>query len=121
MKAVGLWSALALILLSPSAAWAYRPFVSTDAAVADTHELEIELGYFSLQRSREGDVFTVPQLVLNYGFYKDWELVGEFSLEKPPGTDVQLTEFDLSLKSVLKEGVLQNQPGVSLAVEAEAL
>ena len=31
-------------LLLPTCAWAYRPFVSTDAAVADPKEVEIELG-----------------------------------------------------------------------------
>jgi hypothetical protein len=39
---------LLVILLFPAWAWAYRPFVSTDAAVADPKEFEIELGYFNL-------------------------------------------------------------------------
>jgi hypothetical protein len=35
-----------LLLVMPPNAWTYRPFVSTDAAVADPQEVEIELGYF---------------------------------------------------------------------------
>ena len=40
------------ILLFPAWAWAYRPFVSTDTAVADPKECEIELGYFNLEHRR---------------------------------------------------------------------
>src|SRR5262249_40786136 len=42
--------ALCAVLLGPASTWAYRPFVSTDAAVADPKEVEIELGYFNLER-----------------------------------------------------------------------
>ena len=34
---------LALLCLLTSSAWGYRPFVSTDAAVIDSREVEIEL------------------------------------------------------------------------------
>ncbi len=47
------------LFLSPSAAWAYRPFVSTDA-VADPHEVEIELGYFNLERTKDENTFRNP-------------------------------------------------------------
>ena len=51
---VGLGSLFgALLLLAISAnSWAYRPFVSTDAAVADPQEVEIELGYFTLEKAK---------------------------------------------------------------------
>ena len=55
-------------------------------------------------------------MVLNYGFAKRLELVGEFRLEVSP--EVEITEPGLSLKGVLKEGVLQEKPGLSIAVEA---
>jgi hypothetical protein len=32
------------LLRDPPDAWGYRPFVSTDAAIADPREVEIELG-----------------------------------------------------------------------------
>lgn len=38
------------LLIYPIPARGYRPFISTDAAVADPKEIEVELGYFSLRR-----------------------------------------------------------------------
>ena len=73
-------SALGLVLLcllAPSA-WGYRPFVSTDAAVVDSKEVEIELGYFTLERTQGENTFTIPSLVLNYGLLTNVELVGEY-------------------------------------------
>src|SRR3989440_11821502 len=55
----------------------------------------------------------------NYGFAKRLELVGEFRLEVSP--EVEITDPGLSLKGVLKEGGLQEKPGLSIAVEAGPL
>jgi len=107
------------VLLLPTSAWAYRPFVSTDAAVADLGEVEVELGYFNLERTGRQNVVTTPGLVVNYGVAKRVELVGEFRL--PVSPHVEITDPALSLKAVLKEGVLQEKPGVSIAVEAGLL
>jgi len=49
------------MLLSVSA-WAFRPFVSTDAAVADPREVEIELGYFIPVGRTEGLLQDKPGL-----------------------------------------------------------
>jgi hypothetical protein len=110
-----------LLLLSPSLAWGYRPFVSTDAAVADVKEMEIEIGYFNLERDRGKNTFLVPKTVLNYGLIRNLELVGEFAVEEPPHGSVRLIDAALSLKSVLKEGVLQEKDGISFSVEAGPL
>jgi hypothetical protein len=107
------------VLLVPAFAWAYRPFVSTDAAVADPNEVEIELGYFNLDRTGRQNTISTPHAVLNYGVATNIELVAEFNLEVSP--DVELTDPSVSLKAVLKEGVLQDKPGVSIAVEAGPL
>ncbi len=112
---------IVLLLLSQSVAWGYRPFVSTDAAVADVKEMEIELGYFNLERERGKNTFIVPKAVLNYGLVRNLELVGEFAVEEPPHGPVRLADPALSLKAVLKEGVLQEKSGVSFAVEAGLL
>ena len=93
--------------------------MSTDAAVADPKEIEIELGYFNLERNRSENTIATPSTVLNYGLAKNLELVGEFRLEVSP--EVEITEPGLSLKGVLKEGVLQEKPGLSIAVEAGPL
>ena len=68
---------LATLLLMPWAPGADRPFISTDAAVADQRELEIELGYFTLEQSKGENTFRIPSLVLNYGVWKNTEIVGE--------------------------------------------
>ena len=110
-----------LLLFSAPWAWGYRPFVSTDAAVADVKEMEIELGYFNLERERGKNTFIVPKAVLNYGLVRNLELVGEFAVEEPRHGPVRLADPALSLKAVLKEGVLQEKNGISLAVEAGPL
>jgi hypothetical protein len=99
----------------------YRPFVSTDAAVADPREVEVEFGYFNLERADKENTFIVPQVVVNYGMSQDWEVVGEFDVEKPPDAAAKLVNPGLFLKGVLKEGVLQRQEGVSIAIEAGPL
>ena len=106
-------------MLIPASAWAYRPFVSTDAAVAEPSEVEIELGYFNLDRTGRENTISTPHVVLNYGIAKNLELVAEFNLQVSP--DVELTDPSLSLKGVLREGLLQDKPGVSIAVEAGPL
>jgi len=112
---------IVLLLLSQSVAWGYRPFVSTDAAVADVKEMEVEIGYFNLERERGKNTFIVPKAVLNYGLVRNLELVGEFAVEEPPHGPVRLADPALSLKAVLKEGVLQEKSGISFAVEAGPL
>src|SRR5207247_2040889 len=102
-------------------AWAYRPFISTDAAVADQRDLEIELGYFALEQAKGENTFRVPSLVLNYGAWKNTEIVGEFRIERNPRGDIDVVDPGLFLKAVLKEGLLQEKPGVSFAIEAGAL
>ena len=108
-------------LLPFSRAWAYRPFVSTDAAVADPKSIEIELGYFNYERERGENAFIVPKLVLNYGLISNAELVGEFSMEQPAHGSVRLRDAALSIKAVVKEGVLQEKSEISFALEAGPL
>jgi hypothetical protein len=108
-------------VFSRSVAWGYRPFVSTDAAVAGLKEMEIELGYFNLHRQRGENTFIVPKIVLNYGLIRNLELVGEFEIAEPPRGSVAFADPGLFLKAVLKEGVLQGKNGLSLAVEAGPL
>lgn len=110
-----------LLLVLPANGWAYRPFLSTDAAVVDPHEVEIEFGYFTLEHDTGENTFTIPSLVLNYGLRRDLEVVGEFRLERASMGDIDLVDPALSLKAVLKEGLLQEKPGLSVAVEAGPL
>ena len=111
--------AVAMVLLSAGPVSAYRPFVSTDAAVADPKEVEIELGALTLDRTGHANTFTTPSVVVNYGVRERWELVGQFNVQEGSGTEI--TDPGLFLKGVLKEGVLQGKDGVSIAVEAGPL
>jgi hypothetical protein len=117
------WSLLVAfaLLLPPCRAWGYRPFVSTDAAVADPKEMEIELGYFTLERAKGENTFIVPKVILNYGLIRNLEVVGEFEVAKPPDENVQLVEPGLFLKAILKEGVIQAKKGIGFAVETGLL
>jgi hypothetical protein len=58
------WSLAAILLLScfPAAAWGYRSFVSTDAAVAGFKKMEIELGYLNWKPEKGRNFFTVPKV-----------------------------------------------------------
>jgi hypothetical protein len=111
----------ACVLAWSSSASAYRPFVSTDAAVADPQEIEIELGYFTLERTKDEHTFIIPRTVLNYGLLKNWEGVAEFAIQRAPDAKLDVVDAAISLKGVLKEGVLQDKDGFGFAVEASAL
>src|SRR5215470_15061671 len=104
-----------------SPALGYRPFVSTDAAVADPDEIEVELGYFTLQRTHDENTFIIPRAVINYGLFKNWELVAEFAAQRAHDAELDVIDSAISLKGVLKEGALQDKDGFGFAVEASAL
>jgi hypothetical protein len=102
-------------------ALAYRPFDSTDAAVADLGELEIEFGPAGFRRIGSERTLIAPAYVFNYGFAKNWELVlegqGEHPLAPAEDTRSRLVGNALFLKGVLQEGVLQDKLGPSIATE----
>jgi hypothetical protein len=103
MKAVGAVAALAVAAVSLwcGEAAAYRPFDGTDAAVADTGDVEIELGPVEYLREGAGHMLFAPDLRVNYGFASDWEasLEGDVShglTAGIPGTSVIAGEALLS-------------------------
>jgi hypothetical protein len=103
----------------PGAALAYRPFDGTDAAVADQGELEIEFQPAGVRRDNGQKTLVAPATVVNYGFYANWELVLEGQLETPfsPSGPSVLTANGAFLKHVVREGVLQDKAGPSVATE----
>jgi len=111
---------LGMLLVSMHAR-AYRPFSSTDADVADAKELETELGYFTIAQSGGEDTFIIPQIVLNYGLTSTLEVIGEFEIEKPSGRKAEIVDAAVLLKGLLREGVLQDEEGISFAVEGGVL
>jgi hypothetical protein len=83
--------------------------------------MEIELGYFNLERANQENTFITPKVVLNWGLVKNLEVVGEFEVEKALDESAQVVDPALFLKAVLKEGALQGEDGMSFAVEAGPL
>jgi hypothetical protein len=121
-------SALLCCVLSawPIRAHAYRPFDSTDAAVAAKGEMEIECGPVGYVVDADGRFVVVPGAILNFGFTPGWELVIEgrhFLLVQPVGQERRHTLKDaaLSLKGVLREGSLQERKGPSVGLEVGLL
>ena len=99
---------------------AYRPFDGTDAAVAETGEIEIELGPVEYLRAGAERTLLAPDLRINYGFITGWEAALEGKLTHGltagvPGTS--LVESQALLKGVLREGTLQEKPGPSIATK----
>jgi len=106
------------------AAEAYRPFDGTDAAVAETGEMEIELGALEYLRDGAERTLFAPNLRINYGFTPGWEAVLEGEVAHGltagiPGTS--LVGNGVFLKGVVREGSLQEKLGPSIATEFGAL
>jgi len=103
-----------------STAQAYRPFDGTDAAVAETGELEIEFGALEYLREAAERALFAPNLRINYGFVPGWEAVleGEVAHGFTPGIPgTSVVGNGAFLKGVLREGSLQEKPGPSVATE----
>jgi hypothetical protein len=118
---VGLTACAAILagLILSRPALAYRPFDGTDAAVADVHEVEIELQPAGVEHSPGQKTLIAPHIVYNFGFIKDWELVLESQLETPlsPSGPSTWTSSGAFLKHVLRPGSLQDRSGPSVATE----
>lgn len=121
------WMAAALVAATwPLAASAYRPFNSTDAAVAGRGELELELGPVGYLVQAPGRSLVAPSVVLNWGFAERWEAVLEgrhliqlgATIEEPR---LRVEDAALSVKRVLRPGSLQGRSGASVATELGAL
>ena len=116
-----------IVASTPSRALAYRPFVSTDAAVVDRHEVEIEFGYAGFRRGDGRTTLVAPTVIANIGLGCGLEAVAEFKLvnDLSRREEREHTRFEdsaLSLKWIAREGVLQDHGSApSLAVELSAL
>jgi hypothetical protein len=119
-RTVSTLAAAAMLACWNGTAHAYRPFDGTDAAVADTGEIEIELGPVEYQRDAAQRSLFVPDLRINYGFRSDWEasLEGDVSRGLTAGVpETSVIGGQALLKTVLREGSLQEKPGPSVATE----
>jgi hypothetical protein len=111
---------------SPNRALAYRPFTSTDAAVAGVGDLEIEFGPLGFVKEGPDQALVAPSLILNWGFADRWAAVLEGRHFIQLGDQLaesrfKVEEVALSAKTVLREGALQDREGVSVASESSVL
>jgi hypothetical protein len=113
--------ALLIAMLAPPAL-AYRPFDSTDAGVAGAGEFELELGPIGWLREGADKFRVAPAVVANIGLPWRSELVLEgqrqVALDPAPGTpQSSIVDTGVFVKTVLREGALQDAPGPSIAAE----
>jgi len=115
---------VALAQTLPRHASAYRPFDGTDAAVAASHEVELEVGPVGYHREGKDPFLVTPALVLNYGVAPGFELVLEGRDDWALGTPrfrSDVTDVAFSLKTLLRPGSLQGRRGLSIAIESGLL
>jgi hypothetical protein len=125
-QAIGLKARALVLILSGFLAMrsehadAFRPFDGTDAAVVGTGELEFELEPVGLLRQGADHTLIAPAVTLNLGLAEAWEAVlegqGEPALP-PASARTSLVGNGAFLKGVIREGVLQDKPGPSIATE----
>ncbi len=120
--AIGL---VAVSLCGPRVARAYRPFDQTDADVAETHDIELELGPVDVARDPAGSTY-IPGFIFNYGVVHRVELVVDahhsFAFGGPDvAARRRALDAELLAKAVVREGALQDRPGPSVAMEAGAI
>lgn len=109
--------ALFLASVLPATAYAYRPFDGTDAAVAETGQLELELG--PVQGEHEaGHTRYTPGAVFDAGIAHNYELVVDLD---SVFLGASVVASDLLVKHVLRRGGLQGGTGPSLALETGVL
>ena len=120
VRGVAAWATAAALTFWCGEVKAYRPFDGTDAAVAETGEIEIELGPVEYLRAGAERSLLAPDLRINYGFIQGWEaaLEGKLTHGLTAGIpETSLVESQALLKGVLHEGSLQEKPGPSIATE----
>ena len=105
----------------PVTAVAYRPFDSTDAAVADEGKWEVELAPLNWRHNDDGAQWIAPAMILNYGFAPRWEVVVEGRNTVFDRGGDEFSDVAASLKTVIREGAFQDMPGVSLGSEFSLL
>jgi hypothetical protein len=114
----------AVAALWTEAAFSFRPLDGTDASVAEFGSLETELGPAQYLREGPNQTLIVPQVRFNYGFAPGWETTLEGQVEKGLSGEARgtsLLENAALIKAVLREGVLQDKPGASIAIEPGVL
>lgn len=101
-------------------AQAFRPFDGTDAAVAEPGQIEVEFAPAEYLREGRDRTLFAPSTVLNYGVAPGWEGVieGRTTHGVSGGAGgASLVDSGVFAKGVLREGMLQEKDGPSIATE----
>jgi hypothetical protein len=115
--------AVVSVLFIASTAHAYRPFDGTDADVATTGDIEVELGPVHYLAETQSHQLLAPAVVLNLAILHRVEFVLEsrnaipIDATPPDSNGMHLYDTGAYLKTVLREGVLQGKSGLSVATE----
>jgi hypothetical protein len=114
----------AIVAFWSATAAAYRPFNSTDGDAAKLGSVELEIGPLGYVQLGPQRYLVAPALVANLGIVERTELVLEgrnFVRLAGAGPDWQLADAAFSVKTVLREGCLQDATGPSVATEVGVL
>lgn len=119
-------SLLALALLFPATAHAYRPFDFSDADVADSRTVEFEVGPVEYVQEGSERALHLPKLAVNFGLGRGYEFsfdaIHRLALNPEEGeARSSLVDGALALSKLLRKGSLQDGHGPSIAAEAQVL
>jgi len=119
---MGRLCATMLLAMLAAPALAYRPFDSTDADVAASGEFELELGPIGWLREGDSSFRVAPAVVANLGLPWRSELVleGQRQVALDPASgepSSSIVDTGVFVKTVLREGALQDASGPSIAAE----
>jgi hypothetical protein len=117
---------LAALLALSDPAFAYRPFDSTDADAAESGEIELELEPLGYLYTPDGRFIIAPDVVVNLGLREGYELVleGRHRVRTRRAHDEprsRVEDTGLFLKTIVRDGALQDAAGPSVALEFGAL
>ncbi len=113
----------AIIIMGTDKALGYRPFVSTDASVAEPNKLQMELGFFRFLHDKKNSL-DVPSLRASYGITKNWQVAAESDIQvykEGKDRNFEIIAPAISTTTILREGILQGKEGPSFAAEFDVL
>ena len=110
---------LCLVVTAATPAFAFRPFDGTDAAVAATGTMEVELQPAGRLHDDTGTTLIAPATRFNFGLIEGWEGVLEGLVEAPLSASgpSSVSAAGAFLKGVVRPGSLQDKTGPSVATE----
>ncbi|MBI1852770.1 MAG: hypothetical protein HYR85_20710 [Planctomycetes bacterium] len=111
-----------MAVAAASTAFAYRPFRTTDAAIAEPGRVEIEYGAIGVEQNGPETTLRTSDLRLDLGVADRFEFVLQGASAKREGeSDSDLVDPAAFVKAIVRRGVLQRESGPSLAVQSGVL